>query len=148
MQPEPSAASTVTSTQTRSPEDVHHRKHGLHRPDSTTDDMLPADHVIKPTAPTQDDQLAFDAAVAASLQETASRHSSDGAKLKKRGTPSPPGRNRIAEYEQASTPPVRRREGPGFEVIKRQRSEGDTRSMIQELPNGLCTLAAYKIVSC
>ena len=47
-------------------------------------------------------------------------------------------RRRIEEYEKASTPPVagRRREGPAFEVIKKQRAPGDKRSPIAELPNG------------
>ena len=55
-----------------------------------------------------------------------------------KSTPSPPGRNRITEYEQAATPPVRKREGPAFEVIKKSRSPNDKRSPIQELPNGRC----------
>jgi hypothetical protein len=80
-----------------------------------------------------DEQSVLDAALAASLRE--SRH---GSRLNTPppGTPSPPAYNRIAEYEKCSTPPVRKREGPAFEVIKTTRSPSDTRSPIQELPNG------------
>lgn len=78
------------------------------------------------------EQLALDAALTASSQETADERW----RVSSRNSPSPPARNRITEYEQASTPPVRKREGPGFEVIKKYRSPGDKRSAIQELPNG------------
>ena len=84
------------------------------------------------------EQLALDAALAASLQESAERPTRGGGMSPTPpSTPSPPVFNRIAEYEKASTPPVRRRDGPAFEIIKRIRSPGDKRSPIQELPNGL-----------
>lgn len=81
------------------------------------------------------EQFALDAAVAASLQD--SSEESRRLRFSARNTPSPPAYNRITEYEQASTPPVRKREGPGFEVIRKPRNPGDKRSPIQELPNGV-----------
>lgn len=98
-----------------------------------------------------DEQLALDAAFAASLQETEREGGSQRRRLSPSrsgsvGSTSPPPpatpshvqRNRIDEYEKASTPPVgRKREGPAFEVIKKQRAPGDKRSPIAELPNGM-----------
>ena len=82
-------------------------------------------------------QLALDAALATSLQESGGRsYRNRGMSPSPPSTPSPPVFNRIAEYEKASTPPVRRRDGPAFEIIKKVRSPGDKRSPIQELPNG------------
>lgn len=83
-----------------------------------------------------DEQLALDAALAASLEESADYEPYASRRLSPRSTPSPPARNRITEYEKASTPPVRRREGPAFDVIKKPRVPGDKRSPIAELPNG------------
>lgn len=80
------------------------------------------------------EQYALDAALAASLRDASEE--SRGLKSRAQNTPSPPAYNRITEYEQASTPPVRKREGPGFEVIKKPRNPSDKRSPIQELPNG------------
>lgn len=85
----------------------------------------------------QDDcaeQSALDAAIAASLQD--SSEEGRGLRTRARNTPSPPAYHRITEYEQASTPPVRKREGPGFEVIQKPRNPSDKRSPIQDLPNG------------
>lgn len=91
------------------------------------------------TAP-PDEPAALDAALAASLQEA--EHAGRPGQfrgLSKRNTPSPPARNRIEEYEKASTPPTRKREGPAFEVVKKPRKPGDKRSPIQELPNEVLT---------
>jgi len=53
---------------------------------------------------------------------------------------SPVVRNRITEYENAtSTSPRRRHEGPAFEVVKSTRQPGDKRSPIADLPNGTLT---------
>ena len=53
---------------------------------------------------------------------------------------SPVVRNRITEYENAtSTSPRRRHEGPAFEVVKSTRQPGDKRSPITDLPNGTLT---------
>lgn len=57
--------------------------------------------------------------------------------LRARKIPSPPaGRDRITDYEQAATPPIKKREGPGFEVIRKYRSPSDKTSPIQALPSG------------
>lgn len=99
--------------------------------------LLPADDAGTGTATsTSEEQLARDAAFAASLQESSEKPSASNRLNTPPGTPSPPVLNRITEYEQASTPPVKKREGPEFAVIKKQRSPGDKRSPIQELPNG------------
>lgn len=79
------------------------------------------------------DQLALDAALAASLQDGGN---TQNRRLNKRETPSPPAGNRIAEYEKSSTPPVKKKEGPAFEIIKKHRSPNDKSSPIQDLPNG------------
>ena len=91
------------------------------------------------TTSTSEDQLAADAAFAASLQEELGISTPITSRRLNysRDTPSPPLRdNRITEYERASTSSLKKREGPGFEVIKKNRSPGDKRSPIQELPNG------------
>lgn len=52
-------------------------------------------------------------------------------------TPSPPSRNRIAEYESSRiSSPRTKLDGPTFDVIKTTRKPGDKRSPISELPNG------------
>lgn len=87
----------------------------------------------------------YDAAFAASLQDMETGlQTTQQRRLSSRASPSPPpARNRIEEYENASTPPIKRRELPAFEVIKKPRSPGDKRSPIQDLPNGtLHTLEA------
>lgn len=109
------------------------------------------------TSTTSSEQLARDAAFAASLQQSEQQRVSAASESqqqqqqsrsqKQRTTPSPPPLpatpNRIAEYENAAmaTPfPQRaggRREGPGFEVIKRVRSPGDKRAPVLDLPNGM-----------
>lgn len=62
----------------------------------------------------------------------------ESARLKK---PSPPPRNRIAEYESAlALTPPRRSEGPIFEVVKKSRKAGDKSSPIAKLPNGILLL--------
>jgi len=52
-------------------------------------------------------------------------------------TPVPTARNRVSEYESASTAATRSRlEGPVFQVIQTPRQPGDKRSPIADLPNG------------
>ena len=52
-------------------------------------------------------------------------------------TSSPSSLNRIAQYENASLSPMRKKpEGPAFDVIKKSRKPGDKRSPISDLPNG------------
>ncbi|KAK3709505.1 hypothetical protein LTR37_010878 [Vermiconidia calcicola] len=85
------------------------------------------------------EQVAADAALAASLQQ-GDEPPQATRRVSRKSTPSPPsGLNRITEYEKASTPPVRKREGPAFEVLKKHRSPNDKRSVIQELPNEVLT---------
>ncbi|RMY98952.1 hypothetical protein D0860_08409 [Hortaea werneckii] len=112
------------------------------------------------TSPDLSDQLARDAAFAASLQESEQQRVSSmrdeqqqqSRNQKQRTTPSPPPPlpatpNRIAEYENAAmgTPFSQRagarREGPGFEVIKKVRSPGDKRAPVLDLPNEVLTHA-------
>ncbi|RMY09560.1 hypothetical protein D0868_04184 [Hortaea werneckii] len=109
-------------------------------------------------SPTPSEQLARDAAFAASLQQSeqqrvsAASEGQQSRNQKQRTTPSPPPLpatpNRIAEYENASmaTTPFSqragaRREGPGFEVIKKVRSPGDKRAPVLDLPNEVLTHA-------
>ncbi|KAI7011825.1 Metallo-dependent phosphatase [Hortaea werneckii] len=111
--------------------------------------------------PDPSDQLARDAAFAASLQASEQQRVSamrdeqqqqQSRNQKHRTTPSPPPPlpatpNRIAEYENAAmgTPFSQRagarREGPGFEVIKKVRSPGDKRAPVLDLPNEVLTHA-------
>ena len=52
-------------------------------------------------------------------------------------TPTPAVRNRVSEYESASSVAARSRlDGPVFQVIKTPRQPGDKRSPIADLPNG------------
>ena len=134
MLPKPTPLSTAT-IQTSTEQTSSTSQHGFLHDDHPAVALPPAGAETT----SGEEQSALDAALAASLQESAD----DGAdsttsfeRLNARNTPSPPARNRILEYEQASTPPVRKREGPVFEVIKKPRSPGDKRSPIQDLPNG------------
>ncbi|KAK4617761.1 hypothetical protein CLAFUW4_12064 [Fulvia fulva] len=148
MQPEPYANSSRVATENtteQSPSPAS--QHGLplhdHRPAValSSEDDAGVDSTTEPS-----DQLALDASLAASLQEAADGAQSRGdRRLSARNTPSPPARNRIAEYEQASTPPVRKRQVPEFEVIKKQRSPSDKRAPVQELPNELLTHALARL---
>lgn len=95
-------------------------------------------------APSTDQQIARDAAIALSLEESSQRLSSPQRRLKPCEAPSPPVYNRVAEYEKAATPTVRKRDGPVFEVISRQRSPGDKSSPVQALPNGRLSLQYLK----
>ncbi|TKA69930.1 hypothetical protein B0A55_07985, partial [Friedmanniomyces simplex] len=136
MQPEPTTAPPTATTNSPVPENDDSRKHGLraHEPPvpvSPAIDDAGAGRVVS-----AEEQLALDEAFARSLQDSAEKPRPVN-RLSPPSTPSPPAVNRVSEYEQASTPPVRRREGPGFEVIKKQRSPSDKRSPIQELPNAL-----------
>lgn len=134
MQSEPSAATPNTIPES-APDHTTPSQHG--RPANEPPVSLsPADNVGAGETAASGEQLALDAALAASLQESADQPRLRGRLSPARRTPSPPAFNRITEYEKASTPPVRRREGPEFEVIKKPRSPGDKRSPIQELPNG------------
>ncbi|RMY41064.1 hypothetical protein D0866_00850 [Hortaea werneckii] len=117
----------------------------------------------KTTSSDPSEQLARDAAFAASLQQSEQQRvsaASEGQQSRnqtQRTTPSPPPLpatpNRIAEYESASmaTPFSQRagarREGPGFEVIKKVRSPGDKRAPVLELPNAPTDLTSVASVS-
>lgn len=136
MQPESSAVSSRVSTEQK-PEQhpLPSSQHGLHDHNPAVGLSAATDAGAETTIPA--DQLALDAALAASVQDGGDTHSSgQNRRLKKRDTPSPPAGSRIAEYEKSSTPPVKKREGPAFEVIKKHRSPNDKSSPIQELPNG------------
>ncbi|KAI6806347.1 hypothetical protein KC332_g11452 [Hortaea werneckii] len=123
------------------------------------------------TTPDPSEQLVRDAAFAAFLQESERQRvsaASEGQQQQQQSrnqrqrtmtttttttTPSPPPPpvpatpNRIAEYENAAiaTPFSQRagarREGPGFEVIKKVRSPGDKRAPVLDLPNEVLTHA-------
>jgi hypothetical protein len=136
MQPEPSAVSQKELTESTNPEPhAPSAQHGLREHDATDSLSSAPDADTWATTP---ERIAADAALAASLQEGQRESASVSRRLSPKGTPSPPaGHNRITEYEKASTPPIRKREGPEFEVIKKYRSPSDKRSPIQELPNGL-----------
>ena len=83
------------------------------------------------------EQISADAALAAYLQDAHDAPIQSSGRLSTRSTSSPPsGRDRVSEYEQASTPPIKKKHGPAFEVIKSHRSPHDKSSPIQELPNG------------
>ncbi|KAK3626405.1 hypothetical protein LTR56_019272 [Elasticomyces elasticus] len=142
MQPEPSTANPTASSNSPTERDIDTRKHGLHAHEPAVP-VSPAIHDAGTgRAISSEEQLALDEAFARSLQDTREPPRQVGRlSTPPRSTPSPPAVNRISEYEQASTPPVRRREGPGFEVIKKQRSPNDKRSPIQELPNEVLTHA-------
>lgn len=103
-------------------------------------------------AGTPAEQLAIDAAFAASLQEQDRPSRSEERRLSpptsnssispNPATPLRSAKNRIEEYEKASTPPIgKKKEGPAFEVIKKQRDPDDNRSPIAELPNEILTHA-------
>lgn len=142
MQPEPSTVSpkpTETSTQDDNNQSAQYGRHDHDAPvPATSADNAGAGSTTPPL--TAAEQVARDAEFAASLQERHERGEVTR-RLSPQRTPSPPsagaGYNKITEYEQASTPPIRRREGPGFEVIKKVRSPNDTRSPLQDLPNGM-----------
>lgn len=152
MQPESSASSTPVTSQTAPRESSPTPdQHGLPAHQDTSGVALSSDPDASGTGAASthaaaDEQLALDAAFAASLQEAEREGGSQRRRLSPSESPSPPPpatpshvqRNRIDEYEKASTPPVgRKREGPAFEVIKKQRAPGDKRSPIAELPNGM-----------
>ena len=151
MQPESSALSPTTPTEHTLDQQTPSTQHGLQRNDDDGAGPLSSDPPVDgsgagpATSVPSSEQIAADAAFAASLQgqlgdlrgDTSRRLSIDRKPSKANSTPSPPnGGVRITEYENASTPPVRKQHGPGFEVIKKTRSPGDKRSAIQELPNG------------
>ncbi|KAK5117383.1 hypothetical protein LTR62_006001 [Meristemomyces frigidus] len=144
MQPQ-SSQITPTLTTTEPPAStINTRQHG--RPeDEYSAALSPADHVSGAEGvQSSDEQSSLDAALARSLHEAEVQQKSRSVSRlsSARSTPSPPAPvNRITEYEQAATPPVKRRGGPAFEVIKRPRSPGDIRSPIQDLPNEVLTHA-------
>ncbi|PNS18659.1 hypothetical protein CAC42_5198 [Sphaceloma murrayae] len=56
--------------------------------------------------------------------------------------PSPAGKNRVAEYESTPVAKVKRRpQGPAFDVIRKNRTPGDSECPIAELPNEILTHA-------
>lgn len=127
MQSESQALSTA-ATQNSSHNPQTTSQHGIHNSDPAA-----SLHRAEDGGATSE-QSDLDAALAASLRD--GPEESRGLRSRVRDTPSPPAYHRITEYEQASTPPVRKREGPAFEVIKKPRNPSDKRSPIQELPNG------------
>ena len=133
MQPEPSAISEISESSTAH-EAYTSTQHGLHDIAETIS-TPPADSVGAGTA-----VPIYTERVSATLYEARDVLAQSSGRLSPRSTPSPPsGRNRVSEYEQASTPPIRKRAGPSFEVIKKYRSPTDNSSPIQELPNGKST---------
>lgn len=154
MQPEIPTASTPVTTPVAPPDTTaSSTQHGLPLHD-TAGVPLPSlvTDRVEDGAGTPAEQLAADAAFAASLQEGERHVRREERRLSppspaesvspKPSTPLRTPRNRIEEYEQASTPPIaKKREGPAFEVIKKQRDPADNRSPIAELPNELLTHA-------
>ena len=139
MQPEPSAVSQKEPTESTKPETNTSHQHGRYENDAAVSLSPAAVAGTWTTTSTAPEQVAADAAFATSLQTGGDETVQEFRRLSPKSTPSPPpGYNRIVEYEKASTPPIRKREGPAFEVIKKYRSPGDKRSPIQELPNGSC----------
>lgn len=136
MQSEPSTLSSRVSTeQEPAQHPAPNSQHGLHGHDPA--DGLSTEPDAGPEKIVPSDQVVLDAALAASLQDGGESHLLDeNRRLNVRDTPSPPAGSRIAEYEKSSTPPVKKREGPVFEVIKKQRNPNDKSSPIQDLPNG------------
>ena len=133
MQPEPSTVSQKAPTESNHEDERPLDQHGL-RDDDAAVTLSSADDAGTDAASAE--QIAADAALAASLQQ-GDEPPQATRRVSRKSTPSPPsGLNRITEYEKASTPPVRKREGPAFEVLKKHRSPNDKRSVIQELPNG------------
>lgn len=132
MQPETSAfpeTSIANSTETQQTSSQHGLQHHTHELSlSSADDAG--------TAGRDEAQFARNAALAASLQENSSSRTINDRGLSGRKSVSPPARNRVEEYEKAATPPIKKREGPVFEVIKKPRNPGDKRSPVQDLPNG------------
>ena len=153
MQSEFPATSTPASTEPNLVDSASSDQHGLHNHD-TGGVALPPEHGatrVETGTGSAADQLALDAALAASLQESGrgagserrrlSPAASPGSMSPTPATPSAAKRNRIEEYENASTPPVgKKREGPAFEVLKKPRAPGDKRSPFTELPNGMAML--------
>ena len=136
MQSEPSTVSQNDSTDSNH-EAYDSAHHGRHEHDATVD-LSPDDSGAEQTTTTSAEQIAADADFATSLQEGRDVLARADLRSSPQSTPSPPsGFNRITQYEKASTPPVRKKEGPGFEVIKKHRSPSDKTSVIQELPNGM-----------
>lgn len=138
MQPESSAnldtATTALSASSQQPT----IQHGLHDHSILVSLSVAEYDGAGTTTPTGAERADLDAALVASLQDSPGGGPNGQRRLSRKDTPSPPVRNRVAEYEQASTPPHRRRERPAFEVVKKQRSPHDTSSPIQDLPNGEC----------
>ena len=134
MQSKPSAVPQSYSTEPNPSETRTLDQHGLLHNDADVS-LSPA---VSAEPGTTTEQVAADAVLAASLQEGGDVLAQSNRRLSPQSTPSPPaGYNRISEYEKASTPPIKRKQGPGFEVINKYRSPGDKSSPIQELPNGL-----------
>ena len=133
MQPELPTASTPAPPVAPSDTAAPPTQHGLPDHDSAG---VPLPHLsttrAEDGAGTPAEQLAADAAFAASLQEAErparreerrlSPSSPNESVSPKPSTPLRTAKNRIEEYEQAATPPpTKKREGPAFEVIKKQR---------------------------
>jgi hypothetical protein len=148
MQSESQALSTIAATEESPQTQQPTSQHGIHDHDGrSAGSLYPADDAGAET-PTSAEQLAIDAALAASLQDTPATPNAEGRRLNARNTPSPPAYNRIVEYEQAAVPSARKKdEGPVFEVVKKVRSPNDKRSPIQDLPNGKTVRELGKIWS-
>lgn len=151
MQPEFPELSQTANPEHNSGQQIPSTQHGLQRSDDGGAGLLSSGstaggHGAEPATSAQSsEQVTADAAFAASLQQqlgnvwpdTRRRLSAEATLKTEISTPSPPsGGVRITEYENASTPSVRKKQGPEFEVIKKTRSPCDKRSAIQELPNG------------
>ncbi|KAK6437467.1 hypothetical protein LTR95_006334 [Oleoguttula sp. CCFEE 5521] len=157
MQPEPNTFTTQSSTQESSQTPPSSDQHGLHDDSPGGVALHPDSDVLHRAVDSHEsitsaEQLALDAAFAASLQEAGlggRRRSRRLSPVSPTGSVSPPPstpsaviRNRVEEYEKASTPPThKKRSGPAFEILKKPRAPGDKRSPITELPNEVLTHA-------
>jgi hypothetical protein len=138
MQPEPSAIfPAIDLAESQQPHSLN-SQHGYHdHPDSATgpaasDAAAAADTVVSHPV----ERAASDATTEPSLPALIGRRTSPQRRLKSPDSPSPPAYNRIIEYENALSPSPKRKQGPGFEVIRKPGNPGDKRSLILELPNG------------
>ncbi|SMR61546.1 unnamed protein product [Zymoseptoria tritici ST99CH_3D1] len=140
MQSESQALSTTAVTENTPRTPTSTSQHGIHDYDGSPEGNPSPTDDVGAESPISAEQLALDAALAASLQDIGAAASSENRGLNIRDTPSPPAYNRIVEYEQAATPSARKKdEGPVFEVVKKARSPNDKRSPIQDLPNEILT---------
>lgn len=130
MQPEPSKVlQNAILEQSISDNAPTSSQHGIH-PDDQPASLLPHEEERRVSGALFGD----DTVAEASSPERVAATSNDATRLSQ---PSPSGRTRIEEYENATAQSTRKRsDGPVFEVIKKNRKPDDESSPIVKLPNG------------